>query len=98
MRELVLGQSAFDPNDAFSPPAKTFALADVALRAFDRGMDALAGGASFADVSFDGVCRALAMLRDASAADMVPARRGVEDAIDAMAVSASRADAPKGRP
>jgi V/A-type H+-transporting ATPase subunit A len=35
LREFVLGQSAFDPNDAFSPPAKTFALAEAALRAFD---------------------------------------------------------------
>jgi V/A-type H+-transporting ATPase subunit A len=98
MRELVLGQSAFDPNDAFSPPAKTFALADAALRAFDRGMQVLAGGAGFADVSFDGVRRALVALRDVPAPDMVSARRGVEDAITTMAVSASTADATRDRP
>ena len=61
MREFVLGQSAFDPNDAFSPPAKTFALADAALRAFDiAAATALARGLAFADLSLDGVRRALA--------------------------------------
>ena len=98
MRELVLGQSAFDPNDAFSPPAKTFALADAALRAFDRGMQVLAGGAGFADVSFDGVRHALVALRDVPVADMVSARWGVEDAINAMAASASAADTTQDRP
>ena len=65
VREFVLGQSAFDPNDAFSPPAKTFALADAALRAFDAGADALAQGRAFADLPLDSMRRALADLRDA---------------------------------
>jgi V/A-type H+-transporting ATPase subunit A len=68
LREFVLGQSAFDPNDAFSPPARTFALAEAAVRAFDSGAEALARGVSFADVAFDDARRALARLRDAPAA------------------------------
>ncbi len=65
MREFVLGQSAFDPNDAFSPPAKTFALADAALAAFDAGTKALSQGEVFADLPLDRMRRALADLRDA---------------------------------
>jgi V/A-type H+-transporting ATPase subunit A len=65
LREFVLGQSAFDPNDAFSPPAKTFALADAAVRAFDRAAESLKRGGSFADLAFDDVRRTLAGVRDA---------------------------------
>jgi V/A-type H+-transporting ATPase subunit A len=97
MREFVLGQSAFDPNDAFSPPAKTFALADRALRAFDRGSEALAGGTSFADVSFDGVRRALAGLRDAPAPETEPARQRLDEAIGAMTSRAATDSASEGR-
>jgi V/A-type H+-transporting ATPase subunit A len=97
MREFVLGQSAFDPNDAFSPPAKTFALADGALRAFDRGSEALAGGTSFADVSFDGVRRALAALREAPAPETEPARQRLDEAIGAMTSRAATDRASEGR-
>lgn len=65
VREFVLGQSAFDPGDAFSPPAKTFALADAALRAFDAGVEALTKGRTFGDLPLDAMRRALADLRDA---------------------------------
>ena len=87
LRELVLGQSAFDPTDAFSPPAKTFELADAAVRLFDAGAAAVARGVPFADLSLDAVRRALAHLRDASADGAGPARAGVNDAITAMAPS-----------
>jgi V/A-type H+-transporting ATPase subunit A len=81
LREFVLGQSAFDPNDAFSPPVKTFALADAAIRAFDAGNEALSRGAAFADVSFDNIRRALAHLRNAPASDGESARQRVGQAI-----------------
>ncbi|HEY5618242.1 MAG TPA: V-type ATP synthase subunit A [Vicinamibacterales bacterium] len=87
LREFVLGQSAFDPNDAFSPPSKTFALADAAIRAFDSGGDTLTRGASFADVPFDGVRRALANLRDAATADSERARQRADEAIGALAAT-----------
>ena len=86
-REFVLGQSAFDPNDAFSPPSKTFALAEAALRAVDPGA-ALARGATFADLSFDVVHRALADFRDAAPADRDRAGQRLDDAIAGL-VSAS---------
>jgi V/A-type H+-transporting ATPase subunit A len=63
VREFVLGQSAFDPHDAYSPPTKTFALADAALSAFDRGSEALAHGRAFADLALDDMRKRLAQLR-----------------------------------
>lgn len=49
-REFVLGQSAFDERDAFSPPEKTFALADAVLRIFDESTAALQSGTPFTDL------------------------------------------------
>ena len=85
LREFVVGQSAYDPNDAFSPPAKTFALAEAALRTFDAGTEAVARGVTFADLSFEAVRRALANLRDAPSTDAEAAHLRVGDAIAAMA-------------
>ena len=98
LREFVLGQSAFDPNDAFSPPSKTLALADSAIRAFERGGEALARGAAFADVSFEGVRRALADLRDAPAAGAESARQRVDEAIRAMAPAPPTGGGSENRP
>jgi V/A-type H+/Na+-transporting ATPase subunit A len=84
VREFVLGQSAFDPNDAFSSPSKTFALANAAVRVFDNASEALARGAAFADISFDQVRLALARLRDAPPVEAEPARRQMDDVIAAL--------------
>jgi V/A-type H+-transporting ATPase subunit A len=98
MREFVLGQSAFDPNDAFSPPAKTFALTHVALRAFDEGVQALARGLTFADLPLDHIRRALADLRDAPPAEWETARRRMDDALARVASAASPSAAGGGVP
>jgi V/A-type H+/Na+-transporting ATPase subunit A len=94
LREFVLGQSAFDPNDACSPPAKTFALADAALRVFDRGLEALGRGLTFPDLPMDDVRRALAALRDAPAAGRDAAGHDVDGAIAAIDALASGRTAP----
>ncbi len=65
VREFVLGQSAFDERDAFSPPAKTFALAAAALQVLDDGQAALARGTAFSELPLAEARRALAALRDA---------------------------------
>ncbi len=64
-REIVLGQSAFDPNDAYSPPQKTLALALAVLDVHERGKAALAAGKSFDDLELGPTRRALVALRDA---------------------------------
>jgi V/A-type H+-transporting ATPase subunit A len=84
LREFVLGQSAFDANDAFSPPAKTYALADAAIRAFDRGLSALSRGVAFTDLPLDAVRRALATLRDTTAAGVDQAVADIDQAIGAL--------------
>jgi len=70
VRELVLGQSAFDPNDACSPPDKTFRLARAALDVFAQGRAALAAGLAFVDLPLDATSRALAALRDCTPEEM----------------------------
>lgn len=70
VREVVLGQSAFDVNDAYSPPAKTHRLARAALELFDAGKAAIAKGAGFGELDLASARRALAMMRDAPAADL----------------------------
>jgi V/A-type H+-transporting ATPase subunit A len=75
VRAVVLGQSAYDPNDASSPPEKTHALAAAALELHARGAAALASGATFATLDLGGIRRAFAAARDAPAADR-PARMG----------------------
>ena len=89
LREFVLGQNAFDPNDAYSSPEKTFILADAALRAFDRGAAALAAGRAFADLPLADVRRALSSLREAALPDLDAARRGVDDTLDRLAPATS---------
>jgi V/A-type H+-transporting ATPase subunit A len=93
LREFVLGQSAFDPNDAFSPPSKTFALASATLRAFDALAEVMKHGLAFAVLPFEKVRRALARLRDAPSAEIEAARRQMEELIAAMA---SATATPKG--
>lgn len=84
VREFVLGQSAFDPNDAFSPPKKTFALATAALELFEAGGRALALGHTFSELSLGEVRHALAQVRDAPA-DEVPAKLAlVKDALNSL--------------
>ncbi|HVZ49672.1 MAG TPA: V-type ATP synthase subunit A [Gemmatimonadaceae bacterium] len=73
VRETVLRQNAYHPHDARSSLEKTFALADAALRAYQAGALAVAGGQSYATLDLAPVRRALSALRDAPDAD-VPAR------------------------
>jgi V/A-type H+-transporting ATPase subunit A len=90
-REFLLGQSAFDPNDAFSSPLKTFVLADAVIRAFDAGTTALARGTAFTDMLFDSVRRALAAVRDAPAGEADRARQRLHEAIVAVAAASPQA-------
>ena len=76
MREIVLGQSAFDPNDAFSPPAKTFALAARSCAPSMAAAKRCHAGARSAMPPLDDVRRALARAARcvrAAEADLGPA-------------------------
>jgi V/A-type H+-transporting ATPase subunit A len=75
IQELLLGQSAYDPNDALSTVEKTFRLASMVIAAHRHGLEALDGGARFDQLDIGTVRRALAAFR-AAPADRVEARLG----------------------
>jgi V/A-type H+-transporting ATPase subunit A len=63
VREAVLAQSAFDPNDALSPVGKTYQLALLARGAYRAGLAALDRGATFDRLNLVPVRRALSAIR-----------------------------------
>jgi V/A-type H+-transporting ATPase subunit A len=77
VRETVLGQSAYDPNDALSPVAKTYQLALLARAAYRAGLGALDRGGSFEHLNLAPVRRALSAIRSAAPADL---ERSIADA------------------
>ena len=85
VRETVLGQSAFDPNDALSPVGKTYRLAVLAHALYTRGLAALEAGVAFESLDLSGVRRALAALRRGAPAELDGAANAAEQAITALA-------------
>jgi V/A-type H+-transporting ATPase subunit A len=69
VRETVLGQSAYDPNDAYSPVGKTYRLAALAHALFVAGLAALESGTAIERIDLASVRRALAAARRAAPAD-----------------------------
>jgi V/A-type H+-transporting ATPase subunit A len=84
VREIVLGQSAHDPNDAVSAPEKTHRLAVLALQAHRDGRRALEAGRGFQQLDIGTVQRALAALRRAPAADLDARTADVQAALQAL--------------
>jgi V/A-type H+/Na+-transporting ATPase subunit A len=80
VRETVLGQSAYDPNDAASSVEKTYRLASLAHALYRAGLQALEAGAPFERVDLNGARRALAALRRAGPAEL-EARAGEAAAV-----------------
>lgn len=70
VRETVLGQSAFDPNDALSPVNKTYRLAQLARQAYQAGLSALDRGAVLERLNLAPVRRAIAAVRWAPLAEL----------------------------
>jgi V/A-type H+-transporting ATPase subunit A len=90
IQELLLGQSAYDPNDASSTVEKTFRLASMVIATHRHGLEALDGGARFDQLDIGTVRRALAAFR-AAPADRVEARLGeAEQAVMALLERRSR--------
>ncbi|HUP05607.1 MAG TPA: V-type ATP synthase subunit A [Caldimonas sp.] len=85
MRELVLGQSAFDAEDAFSPPSKTFALAQSTLELIERSRAALARGASYGEIDLMPAQSAIAALRSAPVAEQMRCTADIARALDLIA-------------
>jgi V/A-type H+/Na+-transporting ATPase subunit A len=80
LQELVLGQSAYDPADAASPPRKTHELAQLALGLHARGLARIRAGTRFDQLEVGSARRAIAAFRSA-ASDDAPARLREAEAV-----------------
>ncbi len=80
VRDAVLAQSAFDPNDAFSGLPKTYRLAALAQRLYASGLAALERGVAIDALDLGPARQALAAARRAAPADF-DARAAEADAV-----------------
>lgn len=64
-REIVLGQNAFDPVDAFSPPLKTLRLAALTLAVLDEAGAAVDSGRPLDGIDLERAWRPIRLVRDA---------------------------------
>jgi len=94
VRETVLGQSAYDPNDAVSPITKTYRLASLAQALYRAGLQALDRGAAFQRLDLAPARRALAATRRAAPADVAARAADAAAAIAAIAAIAAAKGAP----
>jgi V/A-type H+/Na+-transporting ATPase subunit A len=72
VREVVIGQSAFDPADAFSSVRKTNALATAVLALRKKAREVLAGGGSFESLDWGRARHRLSTLRASPASSDAP--------------------------
>jgi len=84
IQELVLGQSAYDPNDAFSPVAKTYRLVSLALGLHRRALGVLERGTRFDSLELGPIRRALAAVRNAAADELAARVAEAEAAIERL--------------
>ncbi|HWP02287.1 MAG TPA: V-type ATP synthase subunit A, partial [Gemmatimonadaceae bacterium] len=91
IREHVLRQNVFEPNDAMSPLGKTLALGRAALTTRSTANQALDAGMALADIDLDAAFRASAALQSA------PASQVEELAAAAMAAARAVAGRPRSR-
>lgn len=85
VRETVLGQSAYDPNDASSTPEKTYQLASLAHRLHEAGMRALDGGVPIEKIDLGAARRAIAAVRRAAPDELTGSYAAAESAVAALA-------------
>jgi V/A-type H+-transporting ATPase subunit A len=89
VQELLLGQSAYDPNDAASPVGKTYRLAGLVLSLHRAGLAALERQVPFEQLEIGPARRALAGFRGAPAAEADGRAREAETAIGRIGGGAS---------
>jgi len=85
IRETVLGQSAYDPNDAYSPLAKTYRMAGLAWALYQAGMAALERGAPIERIDLGAAQRALAAARRAAPAELDAALAHAQSVVSGVA-------------
>ncbi len=88
IRELILGQSAFDPVDAFSPVKKTHALARLAHAFHCAAAEAIEEGAGIGVLDIRSARRAIDRVRGATAEEI---EERIEEADRAIAAAIGKA-------
>jgi V/A-type H+-transporting ATPase subunit A len=86
VREVVLGQNAYDPNDAASPLAKTYQLAKLSQAVYKAAIKALENGAKYEDLDLRLATTAMASARYAPEEEFEMRVKQVEESIAAIAV------------
>jgi len=87
VREAILGQSAFDPNDAVSSLDKTYRLARLASAVHKAGMAALGRGAPFERLALATVRGALSAVRWSPPSELSARIDAAERAVAALAAT-----------
>jgi vacuolar-type H+-ATPase catalytic subunit A/Vma1 len=90
VQEQVLGQSAYDPNDAFSPLSKTYRMASLAVALHARALGALEQGGRFEQLDLGAARRALSAVRTAPLEEIAARIADAEEAIRRVGGGASR--------
>ena len=91
LREVVLGQSAYHPNDARSTPEKTFQLASLACALADRLTARIRAGTVLSELDLGPLRRALVALRDSDPGQLAVRTAEAAAALDRLsAAEASR--------
>jgi V/A-type H+-transporting ATPase subunit A len=85
VRDVFLRQSAYDSNDAASPPAKTYALASGCMTLYRTANEALSHELEFGSLKLVAARAALAALRDAPASEVDVRLKAVLAAIEGIA-------------
>jgi V/A-type H+-transporting ATPase subunit A len=85
VRETVLGQSAYDPNDAYSPLEKTYRLAALAHALYHTGLRALNAGTPIERIDLGPARRALASARRAGLAEFAATAAAAAAAVAELA-------------
>jgi V/A-type H+-transporting ATPase subunit A len=88
-REVVLGQSAFDPNDASSPIPKTYQLIRLLVGLHQKAGALLESGAPVVGLDLEPTRQALFALRDTGPKQLAPQVSAVETALAALGTGAS---------
>jgi V/A-type H+-transporting ATPase subunit A len=87
VREIVLAQSSFDPNDARSPVSKTYRLAAIALAVLDEGLAAIERGVAFDRLPIAEVRQAMAKLVSVPEGEFDEHARRVSELVASMGSS-----------
>jgi vacuolar-type H+-ATPase catalytic subunit A/Vma1 len=84
VRETVLGQSAYDPNDAYSPVEKTYRLAALAHGLYRAGLMALDRGTPIDRIDLTRGRNSLAAVRRSGPSDLEARIAEAEAAVAAL--------------